>query len=92
MDLLILFLALLVAYSFFRSQGGHGLDIKFQPPHVSTPAGKKFWLKASIVISILVAALVLQWAAIPRESRLGLVLLPFLGGAAVYLFSRIKNK
>jgi len=92
MDLLVLLLAFILFYAFFRSQGGDGLDIKFQPPRMSSAEGKRFWIKASIVIALVIAALLFRWLSVPVNERIGLVLVPILGGTLVYLVVGLRRK
>lgn len=93
MDILVLFIAFILAYAFFRSQGGDGLGIRFQPPDATTAKGKRFWIEAFFVISVLVAALALRTFSNPSNTRFGLVMLPIIGGSLVYsIFLLLRKK
>jgi len=93
-DAAILFLAALIGYSFLRSHGGEGLNIKAQLAPPSTPQGRKDRIVGAGALAIMIAAFL--FVAIRHQnsdsSHWTIIVVPFGIGAAIFLFSWLRHR
>ncbi len=90
-EVLIIFLAVVLGYTFLRMHGGEGLSIKAKLAPASTSKGKVDRLLTGIVGLIMIGVVVslyLRQQSVGNESS---VAFPFILGALTFLIFYIKD-